>query len=610
MEVSGFHFKSVIAIDFEFYAPAGENPRPLCLVAKNFVTGETHRYWEDELVQMARAPFDVGPDTLCLAYYASAEMNCFLYLKWQNPSRIVDLFAEFRCVTNNKVVAGHSILDALKWFGLEGIEIARKDDMRQLAMRGGRYTEEEKQNLMDYCETDVIALENLFLKMKSAIDLPRAIFRGRFMAAAAKIEFNGIPIDVPRLREIESNWPEIQTALIRRVNDEFGVYEGLSFRGHLFVDYLNRNNMRWPTLPSGSLDLKEQTFEDMAKIYPQITTLHELRSALAQMRSSSLPVGVDGRNRTLLSAFRSVTGRSQPKSKSFIFGRSAWFRHLIAPENGRAVAYVDWSQQEFGIAGALSGDTAMIDAYASGDPYLEFGKQAGAIPPDGTKKTHGKEREQFKQCALAVLYGGGAGLIGMRTGLSQVEAKDLILAHRKSYPKFWSWINTAVDSAMLGKGLQTVFGWQYHSSPKTKHGTILNFPMQANGAEMMRLAACLLTENGIKVCAPVHDAFLIEDSVENIEESVSNAQDLMANASRIVLADKLTLRSDAKIIAHPNRYEDERGTKMWETVLSILNELRCSKDSQQSASNMRMNALPLLDRRAPVQSPLNSPKKS
>ena len=51
------------------------------------------------------------------------------------------------------------------------------------------------------------------------------------------------------------------------------------------------------------------------------------------------------------------------------------------------MAYVDWSQQEFGIAASLSGDAAMMDAYRSGDPYLAFGKQAGRIPPDGTKQS-------------------------------------------------------------------------------------------------------------------------------------------------------------------------------------------------------------------------------
>ena len=83
----------------------------------------------------------------------------------------------------------------------------------------------------------------------------------------------------------------------------------------------------------------------------------------------NLAVGADGRNRCLLSPFRSITSRNQPSNAHFIFGPSCWLRSLIQPEPGRAVAYVDWSQQEFGIAAALSGDTAMMEAYTSGDPY-------------------------------------------------------------------------------------------------------------------------------------------------------------------------------------------------------------------------------------------------
>ena len=69
------------------------------------------------------------------------------------------------------------------------------------------------------------------------------------------------------------------------------------------------------------------------------------------------------------------------------------------------MAYVDWEQQEFAIAAALSVDRAMSAAYTSGDPYLAFAKQAGAVPPDATKASHKQQRDQFKVCALAVQYG-------------------------------------------------------------------------------------------------------------------------------------------------------------------------------------------------------------
>ena len=132
-----------------------------------------------------------------------------------------------------------------------------------------------------------------------------------------------------------------------------------------------------PPTPASSSST-DDTFREMAKAHPKVSPMRELRSALSEMRLSDLAVGSDGRNRTILSAFRSRTGRCQPSNTKYIFGPSVWLRGLIKPPEGWGVAYLDWSQQEFAIAAVLSGDEAMQAAYLSGDPYLEFAKQAGA----------------------------------------------------------------------------------------------------------------------------------------------------------------------------------------------------------------------------------------
>jgi hypothetical protein len=62
---------------------------------------------------------------------------------------------------------------------------------------------------------------------------------------------------------------------------------------------------------------------------------------------------------------------------------------------------------------------------------------------------------------------------------------------------------------MLHGTLHTVFGWCVHVGEAANPRSLRNFPMQANGAEMLRLACCLATECGIEVCAPIHDAVLI-----------------------------------------------------------------------------------------------------
>src|SRR5207248_9344113 len=120
---------------------------------------------------------------------------------------------------------------------------------------------------------------------------------------------------------------------------------------------------------------------EMAKLYPaQVGPIRELRHVRGQFRLNNLAVGPDGRNRVLLSAFGSKTGRNQPSTSAFIFGPSCWLRSLIQPGPGRAIAYVDWSQQELAIAAALSHDPKMTEAYVSGDFYLTFARMAGAVP--------------------------------------------------------------------------------------------------------------------------------------------------------------------------------------------------------------------------------------
>lgn len=125
---------------------------------------------------------------------------------------------------------------------------------------------------------------------------------------------------------------------------------------------------------------------------------------------------------------------------------------------------------------------------------------------------------------------------------------------------------------MLHGRLWTVFGWTVRTDTQPNPRFLRNFLMQGNGAELLRLACCLTVETGIRVCAPVHDALLIEAPLEDLDEAVLTAQDLMAEASAIVL-DGFRLRTDAEVIRCPDRYQDERGQVMWQTVQMILEEL-------------------------------------
>lgn len=573
--ISCLPFASVWAVDFEFTAPPGERPKPICLVAHELKSGTIVRLFGEELTKRTVPPYAVDTDSLVVAYYASAEVSCHLALGWPTPARLLDLYAEYRCMTNGMTLAcgDRGLLGALTTFGIPAIDAADKESMRQLAMRGAPFTAAETKALLEYCESDVVAVANLLERMLPEIHLPRAVLRGRYMNAAARIEHVGIPIDVPTRDLLVARWDHIKRDLIARIDEAYGVFDGESFRSERWEQYLIAHEIAWPRLPSGRLALDDDTFKDMERIHPEIAPMRQLRHALAELRPSALDVGSDGRNRVLVSAFGARSSRNTPSNTRFIFGPSVWQRSLIQPPPGRAIAYVDWEQQEFGIAGALSGDAAMIAAYESGDPYLEFGKQAGRIPPDGTKLSHKKEREMFKACALGVQYGMEAETLARRLNAPPLVARELLHLHRTTYRRFWAWSDGAVDYAMLCGRLHTVFGWNVFRGTDPNPRSLRNFLMQANGAEMLRLACCYATERGISVCAPVHDALLVEAPIEDIEMVVEETKLAMADASADVLGG-FRLRTDAKIVRHPERYEDERGGEMWRRVIELLEPTR------------------------------------
>jgi DNA polymerase-1 len=159
--------------------------------------------------------------------------------------------------------------------------------------------------------------------------------------------------------------------------------------------------------------------------------------------------------------------------------------------------------------------------------------------------------------------------LALRIGQLPIVARDLLRTHRETYRQFWAWSDGAVNCAMLTGSLRTAFGWHVHIGEKSNPRSLRNFPMQANGAEMLRLACCLATEIGIEVCAPVHDAVLICAPLDRLDADIERMRDCMARASRAVL-DGFELRADAAPVRYPDRYRDPRGVVMWDRVTGLL----------------------------------------
>lgn len=581
-------FEEVAFVDFEFATEPGERADVVCVGWHEQSTAQTRRLPRDRLT--TQPPYRIDDQTLFVCFVGNAELGCHLSLGWPLPVHVLDLNPEFRCITNGRTVPeGRGLHGAQVYFNLAPTMDGKiKTDLQKRIAKGWPFTAEELEEILRYCTSDVDAMVQLLPKMLPYIDLDVALHRGEFVKTLAQMEHIGVPIDTDIYRQLAdpSAWRFIRDRMVPQIDANYGVYvRGTNgdwhFNMELFEQYLDRHGIVWPRTETGQLSTKRKTFENMSKGHPQLEALRQLRHTRDKMRKINLTVGADGRNRTVLWPFKSKSSRTQPKASQWIFSPAVWLRGLIKPDPGMAVAYVDWSSMEFMIAAALSGDPLMLAFYLGGDPYLSFAKRVGTAPASATKATHGTLRDQYKVALLAAQYGIKAEALAGRLGVSTITAHEMLAQHRELFSTYWRWTHDWLARALDTGLMWTPLGWECRTGViEFNERSITNFPVQATGADIMRIACIWATRRGLRLCAPIHDAILIEAPIDRIERDAALLQELMRRASRVVLNPTtdgtLELRTDAKIVRYPDRYSDPRGEEIWNDVLALLAEHRSS----------------------------------
>jgi len=401
----GAGIQKIWIADTEFYGADGDVPHPVCSVFINPVSGQVIRQFYGTSGPYPPCPADFGKDTLFMAFAAQAELMTFIQLGWEMPQRILDLFIEWRHLNNEQFrlkemkaqsggLSPFSLLGACSHYGIHVQSSDHKDEMRNLILRGHPYTPEEQEKILAYCGEDVRETAALAEKMWADIpNLRAAVLRGASARGFAWARTTGIPMDVGTLDRLNRHWAEVAAAIAGKVQRDFPVFlPGSSdIAPTLWREFLQGRDLldEWPKTKGGKgkngakpqPKRDERTLRAMMRRHLGFQPLHEYLT----MRSCTklglqFPVGKDGRSRVHFWDFGTVTGRCSPSSSKFVIaGGSPAFRHLVKPREGEVLVEMDWSSQEIWIAAYMSGDPAMKQMLAQGDPYAAFGAMAGLL---------------------------------------------------------------------------------------------------------------------------------------------------------------------------------------------------------------------------------------
>lgn len=596
------YFTTIVVCDFEYEVEGGDAhlvrgdlPNVLCMVAHvldaNLQHVRTIRTWRGEFGSMP--PFDIGPDTLFVAYSAWAELTCFMTLGWKFPVHVFDLHTAYHAASNILLpynpdeVRGRQrkrLPDACRAYKIEGWEQIDKETMSK-DIGEGRWRDYGQDLVFEYCEEDVKKSTELFIKQLRGhgslqrVSVEHVLHWSHYSAkVVSQIQAKGMPIDMWLWNLVQENKAAIIAALVRKFDFSQGTEHPIytldgEWSYERFEHWLiSIGVVAWPRLESGRLDIDGDAFRLMYHI-PGIEELHALRDSLGVIMRAKLPIGRDGRNRPSLFPFCTATGRNA-HAKSLFNAHASMRSFMVFPEDTIGV-YLDWRTQEVGIAAAHSGDEALMDDYSGGDVYYGLGKLCGqtfGLDQKQWKKSKPDVRQRMKSLQLGINYGMGVPSLAKGLDRHPLIATTIIELHKQKYPRFWEWRANMVQQAMLDRKMETVFGWPLYISNSPNKRTLYNFPMQGNGAEMLRLAAWRLCEAGIIPNMLIHDGILLE--VRNKEE-IAAAMDVMKAAGRDA-CNGFEIGVDVdQMLERGARYRDKRpvAKKMWNVVMLTLEEI-------------------------------------
>ncbi len=374
----------------------------------------------------------------------------------------------------------------------------------------------------------------------------------------ARMEQAGVAIDAPLLGEISKRMEGELRSLEQRIwaeaGEEFNVNSPVKLGQILF------EKLKYPVLKKTAKTRSSSTgFEVLAELAEQGLTLPKLVlefreiSKLKGTYVDALPLLADEESR-VHSSFRqnvAATGRlssSDPNLQNIPI-RTTTGREIrkafVAPPGFRLVV-ADYSQIELRILAHLSGDAALIQAFAEDqDIHRATAARIFGVSPDLV--TH-EMRFASKRINFALLYGMAAFTLGKELGVSTSEAKTYVDSYFNQFPSVRACLDGILAEARRTKEVTTLFG-RVRPIPDiaASNGAVranaermaLNAPFQGTAADiikiaMIRLDAALAKEGlAARLVLQVHDELVLDAPEREVPAVERLVREVMEGAAML-----------------------------------------------------------------------------
>ncbi|MDX1537209.1 DNA polymerase I [Arsukibacterium sp.] len=462
----------------------------------------------------------------------------------------------------NSVASRHDMDSlALKYLGHSNISFediagkgAKQLSFNQIALeQAAPYAAEDADVTLQLHQTlwPKIAAEPGLAKVLTEIEVP-------LLSVLSKIERNGVLIDSKVLerqsQQLAKRIDELAEQAYQQAGQTFNMASPKQLQEILF------NQMGLPVLkktPGGTPSTAEDVLAELALEYdfPKLITEHRGLSKLKSTYTDKLPKVINpatGRVHTSYHQAIAATGRlssTEPNLQNIPI-RSEEGRRIrqafIAPE-GKKILAIDYSQIELRIMAHLSGDNALLEAFAKG---LDVHKATAAeVFGVGLSDVSSEQRRQAKAVNFGLIYGMSAFGLAKQLGISRSDAQNYVNRYFDRFPGVLRYMEDTRKQAHELGYVETLFGRRLYlpdinarnmGRQKAAERAAINAPMQGTAADIIKMAMIKVDNwlasqpnNDLKMIMQVHDELVFEVPAADLAAVQTELVSIMESAASL-----------------------------------------------------------------------------